>query len=132
MRCSIQAGLPFCLQVLTLTGEYLREFASPARERGRRQGAGGEKGPRDLAIDGSGRLFVVEADVVAVLTRAGEVLQLLAIDGSGGNPRDSSLPSNTAPDDAGFARLTGITLSSSCAFVTECEKGKVHVMELLN
>jgi|UniRef100_A0A7S3B2E5 sugar lactone lactonase YvrE len=91
------------IQVLALDGTFLRLFASPARSRGGR-------GPRDLTIDANGRLFVVEADTVAILTCAGEVLQLLVLPGS--------------------ERLTGITLSVSRAFVTECERAALHVLEL--
>ena len=92
------------IQVLSLSGDFLRLFSSPARSRGGR-------GPKDLAIDASGRLLVVEADAVAVLTRAGELLQLIALPGS--------------------EKLTGIALSPTRAFVTECEKGRVHVLKLV-
>ena len=84
----------------------VRAVPTPARNRG------GRRGPKDLAIDSSGRLLVVEADTVAVLTRTGELLQLLPI--------------------AGSERLTGIALSATTAFVTECEQGKVHVLDLLS
>ena len=85
-------------------GAYLREFGTPAKERGAR------RGPKDIAIDSRGRLLVVEADTVAVLTRTGVVLQLLELPGS--------------------ERLTGLALSAAGVFVTECEKGRVHVLEL--
>ena len=95
------------IQVFTTDGSFVRAFPTPARNRG------GRRGPKALAIDSSGRLLVVEADTVAVLTRTGELLQLLPI--------------------AGSERLTGIALSATTtAFVTECEQGKVHVLDLLS
>ena len=86
-----------------MSGEFLRMFDSPAH-------VDGGRGPKDLKIDTSGRLFVVEADVVSVLNGTGEVLQRLVIPES--------------------ERLSGIALSTTRAFVTECEKGRVHVLEL--
>jgi sugar lactone lactonase YvrE len=105
-------AMNFRVQVFDADGKFVRMFGHLG------DAAGDFDKPKGIAVDGSGRIYVVEGlnDVVQVFSPEGRLLAIFG--GSGGGPGQLWLPA-------------GITLSGNNVFVADAANRRVQVFERL-